>query len=135
MQQQEQEPQQPTSNTDVTRLWKQRTTWKSQADVQDDSKHITETDLATGNRTQSISEMNVDTHLGDKEVSTDAFSNNEANNQGIVRVNIGSNKIGIREDLAKEKMAFSQESSQAIFNMGNVELVELKKSTIQCSLN
>ena len=38
----------------------------------------------------------------------------------------------MREDLAKEKMVFSKESRQAIFRMGNVELVELKKSTIQC---
>ena len=86
--------QQPISFTDVTRLWKQRTTWESQAEVQDDSKNITETDQAPGNRMQSISKMDVDTHLGDKEVSTDAFSNNEANNQVIERVKIGSNKIG-----------------------------------------
>ena len=36
------------------------------------------------------------------------------------------------EDLAKETMVFSQESSQAIFEMGNVELIELKTSRIQC---
>ena len=60
---------------------------------------------------QSISKMFVDTLVGDKEVSTDAFSNNEANNQVIERVKIGSNKIGIREDLAKEKMVFTEESS------------------------
>ena len=29
-------------------------------------------------------------------------------------------------------MVFSQESSQALFEMGNVELIELKKSRIQC---
>ena len=45
---------------------------------------------------------------------------------------IGSNKICLREDLAKEKVVFSQESSQAIFEMGNVELIELKTSRIQC---
>ena len=60
------------------------------------------------------------------------FSNNEANTQEIERVQIGSNKICIREDLAKEKMVFSKESSRAIFEMGNVELIELKKSPIQC---
>ena len=114
------------------KLWKQRTIWESQAEVQDDSKHITETDQAPGNRMQSISKTFVDTHLGDKEVSTDAFSNNEANNQVIERVKIGSNKICIREDLAKEKMVFSQESSQAVFEMGNVKLIELKTSLIQC---
>ena len=35
----------------------------------------------------------------------------------------------MREDLAKEKMVFSQESSQAFFEMGNVELIELKTSS------
>ena len=37
-----------------------------------------------------------------------------------------------REDLAKEKIVFSQESSRAIFEMGNVEVIELKTSLIQC---
>ena len=109
--QQQQQPQQPISFTDVTRLWKQRTTWESQAEVQDDSKHITETDQVLGNRMPSISKMDVDTYFGDKEINTDAFSNNEANNQVIARVKIGSKKIGIREDLAKEKMVFTEESS------------------------
>ena len=81
---------------------------------------------------QSISKMDGDTHLGDKEVSTDAVSKNEANNSVIERVKIGSNNICIREDLAKEKMVFSQESSQAIFELGSVELIELKTSLIQC---
>ena len=45
---------------------------------------------------------------------------------------IGLNKIRIREDLAKEKIVFNQESSQAIFEMGNVELIGLKTSRIQC---
>ena len=34
--------------------------------------------------------------------------------------------------LAKEKMVFSKESSRAVFEMGKVELIELKKSSIQC---
>ena len=40
---------------------------------------------------------------------------------------IGSNNISIRED----RMIFSEESSRA-FEMGNVELSELKKTSIQC---
>ena len=56
----------------------------------------------------------------------------DTNTQATERIKIGSNKICIREDLAKEKMVFSQESSQAIFEIGNVELVELKTSMIQC---
>ena len=83
--------------------------------------------------------MDVNT-LGDKEVSTHALLKNEAvkeeitktNTAAIERIKIGSNKMCIREDLAKEKMTFSQESSQAIFEMGNVELIELKTSRIQC---
>ena len=56
----------------------------------------------------------------------------ETNTKTIERIISGSNKICIREDLAKEKMMFSQESRQAIFEMGNVELIELKISKIQC---
>ena len=77
-QQHEQQPQQPILDKDVTGVWKQRATWESPAEVQDDSKHITETNQAPGNWIPSTSQMDVDTHLGDKEVSTDAFSNNEA---------------------------------------------------------
>ena len=84
--------------------------------------------------------MNVDTHLIDKEVSTDALVKNEAVKEELTDaftkpievIQIGSNKICIREDLAKEKMVFSQESSQTIFEMGNVELIELKTSMNQC---
>ena len=56
--------------------------------------------------------MNVDTHLSDNEVSTDALVKNEAvkeeltdtKTKAIERINVGSNNICIREDLAKEKM-------------------------------
>ena len=44
----------------------------------------------------------------------------------------GSHKICIREDVAKEMMVFNQESSQAIFEICNVELIGLKTSRIQC---
>ena len=69
------------------------------------------------------SEATDDTHLTVKDELTDT------NTKAIERIKIGSNKICIREDLAMEKMVLSKESSQAIFNMGNVEL---KKTTIQC---
>ena len=39
------------------------------------------------------------------------------------------NKISSRNDQAKDKMILSEESSRAIFEMGNVELVELKKKS------
>ena len=89
------------------------------------------TDHVPGNRKQFTSHMDVDAHLSDKEVSTNALV--KIDTKAIERIKIGSNKICIREDLAKEKMAFSQESSQTIFEMGNVELIELKTSMIQCS--
>ena len=82
----------------------------------------------------------MDTHLGGKEVSTNALLKNETmkeeitetNTKVVERIRSRSNKICVREDLAKEKMMFSEESSQAIFEMGNVELIELKTSRIQC---
>ena len=66
LQQHEQQPQQPISHTDVPSIWKQRATWESKAEGQDDSKHITEADQVPGNRMQSTSKMDVDTHLGKK---------------------------------------------------------------------
>ena len=76
--------------------------------------------------------MDVGTHLSEQAVITDAFSNNEANTQEIERAKIGSKNICIRDDQAKEKMVYSKESSRAVFEMGNVELIELKKSSVQC---
>ena len=80
--------------------------------------------------------MDVDSHLSDKEVITNALLKSEdvkeeiteTNTKANERTKSGSNKFCIREDLAKEKLMFSQESSQAIFEMGNVELTELKTS-------
>ena len=36
-------------------------------------------------------------------------------------------KFVFKQELAKEKMVFSKESRQAIFNMGNLELIEGKE--------
>ena len=47
-------------------------------------------------------------------------------NQQVNKVKAGSNKISVRTDLAKDWMTFSEESSRAINEMGNVELIELK---------
>ena len=47
---------------------------------------------------QSTSQLNVDNHLGNKEVGADAFSNNEVNKQVIEQVKIGSKEICIREE-------------------------------------
>ena len=56
----------------------------------------------------------------------------KANTEAIDKIQMGSNKICIREDLAKKNMMFSPESFQAIMDMGNVELMELKESRVQC---
>ena len=55
----------------------------------------------------------------------------ETNAEVMERIKIGSNKICFRSDLAKKNMMFSQESFQAIIQMGSVELTELKKSSVQ----
>ena len=132
---QSQEEQHSTSNTDVPSLWKQGTKGEDQAGAQDSR---------SGPRHKETGAYHLEhgcgTHLGIKEVSTDALLKSEAvkeeiaetNTKAIERIKSGSNKICVREDLAKEKMMFSQESSQAIFEMGNVELLELKTSRIQC---
>ena len=56
----------------------------------------------------------------------------EANTEAIDKIKMASNKICIRNDLAKKNMMFSAVSCQAIMDMGNVELIELKKSRVQC---
>ena len=102
--------------------------WGSKSEVQDDSIHIAEADQATRKLRHTTSDMNVDTHLSEKEVSTDALLKKavkeeltDTNTKAVERNKTDSNKNGIRDDLAKEKMVVSQESSQATFEMGNVE--------------
>ena len=48
---------------------------------------------------------------------------------------MGSSTKSIRNELSKDKMIFSEESSRAICEMGNMELIELRQTsaTIQCS--
>ena len=94
--------------------------------------HSTETDLDTKKLEHTTSNMDVDSRLGDKEVSTNALLKNEAvteeitetNTKAIELIKSGSNKNCIREDLAKQKMMFSQETSKATVEVGNVELIE-----------
>ena len=69
----------------------------------------------------AISEAEADTHLTGKQGLTDT------NTKKIEKIKTGSNKICIREDLAKDKMVFSKETRHTISEMGNVELTELKK--------
>ena len=90
----------------------------------------------------TTSNMDVDTHFGDREVSRITFLQSEAMKEESQRrtqkqlkeSTLVRTKICIREDLAKENMMFSQESSQAIFEMGKVEPIGLKTIRIQCPL-
>ena len=63
--------------------------------MRDDTKHATEVERAFRKLVHATSEADAETHLTEKEVLTDAFSNNEANTQEVERVQIGSNKICI----------------------------------------
>ena len=116
----------------VNSIWKQHATWESKAGVRDDTRNVTEVSIASGNSMRAVKKVDVGAHLSEQEVITDACSNNEPNTQEIARVKTGSDKICTRGDLATDKMIFSEESSRAIFEMGSVEVTELKKSSIQC---
>ena len=52
----------------------------------------------------------------------------------LQKLQIGSQMQSMRHDLNKEDMIFCKESSKAIYEMGNVELIELSQttSTVQC---
>ena len=79
----------------------------------------------TGNSWQKASEVDVDIDLRVQEVVQDAILQDEANTQEINRVEAGPNKMSIRNSLAKDKMIFSEESSRVVFELGDVELIEL----------
>ena len=80
--------------------------------------------MASGNSWRTTSKVDVDLDLKVQEIAQNALGHDEANTQAINRVKIGSNKISIRNDLVKDKMIISEESSRATFEMGNVELIE-----------
>ena len=107
----------------------QGTKREDQAGVQNATNCTAVVDLAHRKLGHTTSNMDVDAHLAHltvKEELTGTIT------KAIERIKIGSNENCIREDLAKEKMVFSQESSQAIFEMGNVALIELKTSRLRC---
>ena len=129
-----QQQQQLTLKEGVNSISKEIATWECKAGVRDETKNATEVEMALGNSRRTVSKVDVGTHLSEQVVITDAFPNNEANTQEIERVKNGSNKICIREDPFTDKIAFSEESSRAVFEMGNVVLIELKKSSSQMSI-
>ena len=75
---QSQQQQHSISDTDVRSLCKQDTKRERQAGAQDVRDHSTEADLAHRKLDHTTSNMDVDTHLGNKEVSTNALLKREA---------------------------------------------------------
>ena len=77
--------------------------------------------------------------LGEEGVSQDAILEVEAkmseNNEKLEKLKVGSCTKSIRNDLSKGTVIFSEEPRRAIYEMGNIELIELKQTsaTIQCS--
>ena len=73
-----------------------------------------------------------------EEVSQDAFSQDDEKmdeiNEKLGKLKIGSGTTFIRNDVSKGEMIFSEESSRAICEMGNMELIDLRQTsaTIQC---
>ena len=55
-------------------------------------------------------------------------------NEKLEKFRMGSCATSIRNDLSKGKKIFSEETSRAIYEMGNMELIELKQTstTVQC---
>ena len=55
-------------------------------------------------------------------------------NEKLEKFQMGSCAKSIRNYLSKGKMIFSEESSRAVYEMGNMELIELRQTstTIQC---
>ena len=49
-------------------------------------------------------------------------------NEKLEKLKIGSSTKSIRNDLSNGKMIFSEESSRAIYEMGNMELKELRQN-------
>ena len=66
-------------------------------------------------------------------VSQDAILQDEAEmreiNHQVNKVKAGSNKISVRNDLAKDGMIFREESSRAIYEVGSMELIELRQTS------
>ena len=58
--------------------------------MRDETRNATEVEMATRNSERTASEADVGTHLSEQEIVTDALLKNEANAQGIERVNMAT---------------------------------------------
>ena len=108
--------QQPIRKEDVKSNSKEGATWENRARSRDGTRDATGVEKVSGNNWRTASKVDVGTDLSGQEVTTDTLLKNEANTQEIERVKIGSNEMCIREDLAKDKMIFSEESSRAMWS-------------------
>ena len=123
-----QQEQQPIRYEVVNSTSKEIAKWEIRSGTRDGTRDATGVEKASGNSWQTASKMDVNIDLRVHGVAQDAILQDEANMQEINRLKAGSNKISIRNDLAKDKMIFSEESSRGIFEKGNVELIELKQT-------
>ena len=98
---QSQQQQHSISSRDVPSPWKLETKRWDRAGAQDVTDHSTEADLATRKLVHTTSNMDVDTHLSNREVSTKTFLQSEAakeeltdtTTKAVERIKIVSKKI------------------------------------------
>ena len=78
-------------------------------------------------RVDTMPQCEIDLREG---VAHDAISQDEEKmkeiNEKLVKLQMGSRTKSIHDDLLKGKMIFSEESSRAIYEMVNMELIELR---------
>ena len=98
------------------------------AGMRDETKNATEVEVATGNSERTVSKVGR-WHSSQWTGSRHRCTLEKRSEYSRIRK---SKNWCIYEDLAKDKMMFSEVSTRAIFEMGNVELIELKKSSVQC---
>ena len=124
-----QQQQQLTLMEGVNRISKEIATWESKEGVRDETKNATEVEITAG----TVSKVDVGTHLSEQEVISDAFSNNESEysrnrtSENWFEQNLHSRRPSCRQDGVQQRIQPCRRRK-----MGNVELIELKKSSIQC---
>ena len=126
---QQQHQQQQPAPTRLRRLGENRVEGDPQSNVKQE---------ADSSRTEITTSVfnEIDLHVDG--IPQEAILNDEIQMKDIKetlqKLQIGSQMQSMRHDLNKEDMIFCKESSKAIYEMGNVELIELRQttSTVQC---
>ena len=93
---------------------------ESRAGVRDGTENATEVEMFAENRRRTVSKVDVGSHLSEQD--------NEANTHEFETVKIGWFEQKNSRRLSVRKRVFREESSRAAFEVGNVELIELKSS-------